>query len=172
VSTPRRNLELKARYPDLAQARAAVAQLGARPGGTEEQTDTFFHVPRGRLKLREISGQPAYLIWYDRPDQTGQRLCNYHLAPVAEPRSLRGLLASALAVRGQVRKSREIHFWHNVRIHLDEVAGLGPFVEFEAVLAPEDDEASARERLDHLCHLLGISPADHVAVAYADLLGL
>jgi predicted adenylyl cyclase CyaB len=172
VSTARRNLELKARYPDLARARAAVAQLGARPGGTEEQTDTFFPVPHGRLKLREIADQPAYLISYDRPDRTGQRLCNYHLSPVAEPGSLKALLAAALGVRGEVRKRREIHFWHNVRIHLDDVAGLGRFVEFEAVLGPDDDEAIARDRLDHLCRVLRIAPSDHLAPAYADLLGL
>jgi len=33
-----------------------------------------------------------------------------------------------------VSKRREIYLWHNVRIHLDAVTGLGSFVEFEAVL--------------------------------------
>jgi adenylate cyclase class IV len=168
----RRNLELKARYPALRLARAAAVDLATRLGGTENQTDTFFHTPRGRLKLREIDGQGAYLIGYDRPDCAGPRLCHYHLTPIADPQALKGLLAAILGVRGEVRKCREIYLWHNVRVHLDDVAGLGRFVEFEAVLSPDDDEATAQARLDEMCRLFGIDPSDHVAGAYADLLGL
>jgi predicted adenylyl cyclase CyaB len=81
-------------------------------------------------------------------------------------------LTSALGVRGVVRKRREIYLWHNVRVHLDEVDGLGTFVEFEAVLSEDEDEATARQRLEHLSGLLAVTSADHLAVAYADLLGL
>jgi predicted adenylyl cyclase CyaB len=168
----RRNLELKARCPDLNRARAAVVQLGAPPAGQEIQTDTFFPVRKGRLKLREIDGQPAVLIWYDRPDQTGARLSNYHLVPIADAELLKTTLTAALGVIGQVHKQRDIYLWHNVRIHLDEVEGLGSFVEFEAVLGPEDDLQTAHERLTDLSARLGIAPADRLSHAYADLLGL
>ncbi|MGK3856667.1 class IV adenylate cyclase, partial [Enterococcus faecium] len=82
----------------------------------------------GRLKLREIDGQAAVLIWYDRPDHDAARLSKYHLVPVADPAALKAALTDALGVRGEVRKRREIYLWHNVRIHLDEVAGLGSFL--------------------------------------------
>ena len=49
--------------------------------------------------------------------------------------ALKTALVAALGIRGVVHKRREIYLWHNVRIHLDEVAGLGALVEFEAVLA-------------------------------------
>ena len=51
----RRNLELKARCPDLARARAAALNLGAAMSAFERQRDTFFHSREGRLKLREIT---------------------------------------------------------------------------------------------------------------------
>src|SRR5262249_29681575 len=103
----RRNLELKARCADLAAAREAVRRLGAAPGGLEIQGDTYFSVPKGRLKLREIKGQPAVLIWYDRPTQDGVRSSGYYLVPVPDPCVLRAALATALGVRGEVHKERD-----------------------------------------------------------------
>jgi adenylate cyclase class IV len=165
-------LELKARCPNLRAAAARVVQLGARDAGLEVQTDTFFRVPSGRLKLREISGQQAVLIGYARPDQTGARMCNYHLAPVPDAAALKALLSDVLGVRGVVAKRRHVYLWHNVRIHLDEVAVLGSFIEFEAVLTLPADEAAAPAQLDELCRVFEIAPADHLAPSYADLLGL
>jgi predicted adenylyl cyclase CyaB len=166
------NLELKARCPNLEAARASVGRLGARAVGIEVQTDTFFRVPSGRLKLREIEGQPAVLIWYDRPDELSARRSRYYLNSVPDPEKMKATLTAALGVRGVVHKRRAIYLWHNVRIHLDEVCDLGTFVEFEAVLGPGDEVPAAETRLDDLCRVLSIVPADHLAVAYADLLGL
>jgi predicted adenylyl cyclase CyaB len=168
----RHNLELKARCADLALARQRVARLGVRSAGMEAQTDTYFRVPHGRLKLREITGQPAVLIWYDRPEDVAVRSSHYHLVPVPDPVLLRAALMAALGVRGEVRKRREILLYHNVRIHLDEVAGLGTFVEFEAVLTEGVTLEQSRQFLDELMHVLEIRPEDCVAGSYADLLRL
>src|SRR5258708_1706900 len=123
--TPRRNLEHKFRCHDLDAVRAALPPLAPRPAGVQLQTDTYFHSRAGRLKLREIDGEPAVLIWYDRSDAATAKLSTYHLVPVADAASLHTALTAALGVRGVVRKRREIFLWHNVRIHLDEVEGLG-----------------------------------------------
>jgi adenylate cyclase, class 2 len=167
-----RNLESKACCADLEACREALARLGIPVCQVEFQTDTYFHVSNGRLKLREIEGLSAALIWYERPDCEPARISLYHLVPVADPDAMKALLAAALGVRGQVTKRRVIYLWHNVRIHLDEVAGLGSFVEFEAVLGPRDDEATAHERLEHLARTLQLDPSDYRGKSYADLLGL
>jgi adenylate cyclase class 2 len=152
------NLELKARCADLAAARAAVLRLRARSTEPLLQIDTYFPVPSGRLKLRWTRGQAAQLIWYDRPDQSKARISRYSLVPVTDAEGLKAALTAALGVRGEVRKQREVWWWHNVRIHLDEVAGLGQFVEFEAVLSPDETEAASRSRLDELCRELNYAP--------------
>src|SRR5262249_50856778 len=128
--------------------------------------------PNGRLKLREIEGRPAVLIWYERPDNTPARSSHYHLVPVADAAALKATLSAALGVRGTVSKRREIYLYQNVRIHLDEVARLGSFVEFEAVLADDANLPVAHALLNQLTDLLGISAADYLAPSYADLLGL
>lgn len=169
-----KNLELKARLVDRGRARAAALELGARAAGVEEQRDTFFHAPRGRLKLRETAGQGAWLIGYQRGDRSEARISEYTLVAIGDPAGLREALAATLGIRGEVRKRREILLWENVRIHLDAVAGLGAYLEFEAVLGAGagEDEATAATRLAMLAARLGIEDADRVSVAYADLLGL
>jgi adenylate cyclase class IV len=57
-----------------------------------------------------------------------------------------------------------------VRIHLDEVARLGTFIELEAVLHSGGDEPQAHDRLALLCQELSISPVDRVATSYGELL--
>jgi predicted adenylyl cyclase CyaB len=168
----RQNLERKCRLADLASARREALQIGAHFHADESQTDTYFHVAHGRLKLREIDGQPAVLIAYDRPDAVAARLSRYYLVPAPDPAGLKAALTAALGVRGVVRKRRAIYLWHNVRIHLDEVEGLGTFVEFEAVLSDNDDEATAVRRLEELGRELALRTDDYLAPSYADLLGL
>jgi adenylate cyclase, class 2 len=170
ISSPlSRNIELKARCPDLAAAEAALAPLSIHDAGVQQQIDTYFASHHGRLKLREIIGVRAELIWYQRTDEPRSRQSDYHVVPVPDPQKLKTALTAALGVRRQVRKRRHVLLWHNVRIHLDEVEGLGTFVEFEAVISAKDDEATGHARLAELCRLMAISTADHLAVSYIDM---
>jgi adenylate cyclase class 2 len=169
--TPRRNLERKFRCRDLNAVRAVLPALATRCEGVQLQTDTYFHARAGRLKLREIDGQPAVLIAYDRPDAATAKISAYHLVPVVDAALLRAALTAALGERGIVRKRREIHHWQNVRIHLDEVEGLGTFVELEAVLSAPDDEAVAHANLDMLQRKLGLVEEEALAVSNVELIG-
>lgn len=164
------NLEIKARCPDLEAARAIAQQLCGGHAEVELQTDTYFHVAHGRLKLREIEGRPAVLIAYDRPDSSAARTSAYHLVPVADAGLLKAALTASLGVRVIVRKRREIYLWHNVRIHLDDVEGLGRFLELEAVFSPRDDESVCRSRLEHLCSALRITSEAQLGPSYGEML--
>ena len=171
--TPRKNIELKARCPDLAAAAEAAKSLGATRQGILSQLDTYFHARTGRLKLREFADKPdAELIWYARSDSTDFRGSDYYVVPIPRPEETKAALTAALGVHGSVRKRRELWLWHNVRIHLDTVDGLGRFVEFEAVLADPNDEGPSHERLATLSRALRIPDADRIALSYSDLLGI
>ena len=80
---PRRNLEIKARIASLEAARKWRA-VATSYLGFQSQTDTYFACRHGRLKLREIVGEPAVLIAYSRPDQPGAKGSDYHLIPDAD----------------------------------------------------------------------------------------
>jgi adenylate cyclase class 2 len=68
-----RNLELKARDLDPARSGQVCQELGAEDKGTLIQRDTYFEVPRGRLKIREEPGAVPHLIAYERPDLQARR---------------------------------------------------------------------------------------------------
>jgi len=166
----KRNVEIKARAADPGTLRARAERLSGGPPAVLEQNDTFFHCREGRLKLRELAGAPAELIHYVRPDTAGPSECRYTVCPCEAPGLLREALTAALGVRGRVRKVRSLYLVGRTRIHLDEVEGLGAFVELEVVLDPDqssdDGERTAREIMD----ALGIDPADLLETAYIDLL--
>jgi len=166
---PLRNVELKARLDSLDRARAIAARIATQRLEDQQQVDTYFVCPHGRLKLREINSQRAELIWYDRPDQTDAKPCHYRRVPVTDPAGLKKTLAAALGIRVVVEKHREIYLFHNVRIHLDRVTGLGTFLEFEAVLGPQTAEEEGRRQVAQLRERFGIPAGDLLTGSYADL---
>jgi predicted adenylyl cyclase CyaB len=169
---PRRNIELKVRCPDLARAAEAARKLGATRVGELRQLDTYFVVPTGRLKLRETDGKPAELIFYQRANDVASRGSDYYVVPMPEAGQAKAALSLALGVRGELRKRRELWMWQNVRIHLDDVANLGTFLEVEAVVSADADEAVSRERLAVLTRPFDVRDDDRIAVSYCDLAGL
>ncbi len=165
----RKNVEIKAVCPDPDAARAAAVRLAGPVVAVLNQLDTYFHVPAGRLKLREIDAAPAELIFYHRPDDPAARISRYHLVPEPDPAAMKSLLAAALGVRAVVRKRRELWLYENVRIHLDAVENLGHFIELEAVLSGQNGQAESRELLEHVAGALGIRPGQRLAGSYGEL---
>jgi predicted adenylyl cyclase CyaB len=168
----RRNIELKARLRDPTAARAIAEQLTGDAGRLEIQTDTYFRCRHGRLKLREIEGRAAQLIWYQRDDLAEAKASDYRLteldaAPEAAE-SVRQSLSAALDVRGQVKKRRQIYLFQNVRIHLDEVEGLGNYLEFEAMIVAAADEPRSRQLLEELARRFDLQPSDLLCDSYGD----
>jgi adenylate cyclase, class 2 len=172
------NVESKTRCADLDEVARLASSLGAQYEGRLEQVDTYFRVPHGRLKLREIShfapdGQvsaSAELIRYERPDENGARVSSYERTPIEDVESCKVRLAAAHGVRGCVRKQRSLWILGSTRIHLDDVDDLGSFVELETV-SQGDPGVEERREHDRLSSDLGLDPRATVVGSYIDLLG-
>jgi len=165
-----RNVELKARASNFALQRERAAELA---GGTSEvlhQEDTFFRSRRGRLKLRKFGEGSGELIHYERRDAGGPSESRYMIIRTSEPDVLKKALSQGLGTLGTVVKRREVFIVEGTRVHLDEVEGLGLFVELEAVLGPGESRASGEERVRRLRDALGISDSDLIDRAYVDLI--
>jgi len=125
------NIEIKARSARLESIRTYLLENGADFRGTDRQTDTYFQVPHGRLKLREGNIENS-LIHYLRPDQAGPKQSDFRLIEIAESRLLKEILTDALGIKVVIKKQREIYYLENIKFHLDSVERLGNFVEIEA----------------------------------------
>jgi predicted adenylyl cyclase CyaB len=165
-----RNVEIKAAVPDFARATAALTALSPEPGASLIQEDTFFRCATGRLKLRRFSAASGELIHYQRPDETGPKTSEYTIVRTAEPDRLRGLLAAACGIIGVVRKHRIVRLVGRTRVHLDEVEGLGRFIELEVVLEGDEPMEQGVAEAHDLMAALGIREDQLVPHAYVDLL--
>ena len=164
------NIEIKARVSDPETMLARARKLAGSAPEIILQTDTFFHAETGRLKIREFADGTGELISYHRPDAEGPKTSSYGIAPTSNARALRDVLAAALPIRGVVQKKRLLFLAGRTRIHLDEVKGLGSFMELEVVLAEGDDPQDGEREAADLMKKLGIEPGDLVSGAYIDLL--
>jgi homotetrameric cytidine deaminase len=159
----RRNLEIKARDADPRRSLESALALGAQDHGELTQRDTYFPRARGRHKLREQTPGEAELIQYRRPDEPGPRTSEFRVVPVEQADALKTALDAAYGTLVVVEKRRRLLLWEGVRIHLDDVNGLGAFVELEA---PEDGDQAAK--VERLTEALAIG--EPIPGSYSDLL--
>jgi predicted adenylyl cyclase CyaB len=73
-------------------------------------------------------------------------------------------------VRGVVRKTRYLYLAGQTRIHLDDVEGLGHFMELEVVLRADQSDAEGQAIAEDLMVRLGVRKDDLLEGAYMDLL--
>lgn len=170
-----RNLELKVAVDNAAFVE--IVRRARRLGESRhlKQTDTYFAVPAGRLKLREFTEgavQSAELIGYSRPDQEGARWSEYYRADF-QPNQIAPLIAmmkQTIGVKSVVSKQREVIVTGRTRIHLDHVSTLGLFVELETVVGDESDDQGAKEELAEVADMLGLNAYPIIAGSYSDLI--
>jgi adenylate cyclase class 2 len=164
------NIEIKARCKNPASIKKILQSRNADFKGVDHQVDTYFKVPNGRMKFREGNIENS-LIHYDRPNRAEPKKSNYILYYPHPDSSLKQLLARANGVLGIVDKLRSIYFLDNVKFHVDEVKGLGGFMEIEAI---DSDGSIGEEKLLELCqfylNVLGIPAEDLIDNSYSDLL--
>jgi predicted adenylyl cyclase CyaB len=164
------NIEIKARVCDFESLQASAAQLSGTPCQTISQEDTFFNVPQGRLKLREISPRHGQLIYYQRQDISGPKHSEYQIYETDNPAGLKIILAKAYGIRGVVTKIRYLYMAGQTRIHLDDVKGLGKFIELEVVLQPGQTDSEGQAIAESLMYKLGIEDKDLINSAYMDMI--
>lgn len=164
------NVEIKARCNDASFIRKYLHDQKAEFRGIDEQTDTYFNVNRGRLKLREGRIENN-LIYYERANQAGPKQSHFKLVRVEDPPGLKMALISSLGIKVVVKKTREIYYIKNVKFHIDEVPGLGSFVEIEAgnILADLNEE-QLREQCKFYLDVFGIKEESLIQVSYSDML--
>ena len=164
------NVEIKARCTDPDFIRQYLLTHAAVFKGTDHQTDTYFLVPNGRLKLREGNIENN-LIFYERSNQSGPKHSDFHLVKVEDAAGLKEVLRKSNGVKVIVEKRREIYYIGNVKFHIDEVPGLGHFMEIEAGNIGVDlSPAALRDQCDHYMKELNVHTGDLIDVSYSDML--
>jgi predicted adenylyl cyclase CyaB len=165
-----RNIEIKACVPSIELLAQRVAPLATQGPQLIAQDDTFFVCNNGRLKLRAFSASEGELIFYRRANLAGPKESFYVRTSTNDPVGLREALTLAWGQDGRVIKQRTLYLVGRTRVHLDEVQGLGAYLELEVVLAEGETAERGIDEAHTLMARLGVSPDQLVDTAYVDLL--
>jgi len=164
------NIEFKAAAKELDVLENLLAQHNALFIGEDHQIDTYFNVQTGRLKLREGNIETA-LIHYERENFAGAKSSHVLLYQHLSDKTLKEILIKTLDIKVVVIKRRKIYFINNVKFHFDTVAGLGTFVEVEAI---DKDGSIDKEKLQAQCDeyaaMFGIAAKDFCSLSYSDMI--
>ncbi len=164
------NFEFKARSRNNTALEQKLQEFNPYFVGEDVQKDTYFHVAKGRLKLREGNIENM-LIHYQRPDDAEAKQSDVLLYQHQPDANLKTVLTAALGIKIIVEKRRRIWFVENVKIHFDKLDHLGEFVEVEAI---DKDGNIGIEKLKEQCAffaaVFAIKKEDYLAESYSDLL--
>ncbi len=165
------NVEIKAKCFHPEKVEAFLLNNNALFQGTDLQKDTYFNILDGRLKLRQGNIENN-LIFYKRNNQKGPKQSNFSLIPVSEPQQMESILTEALGIKVIVEKKRKIYYLNNIKVHIDEVPGLGCFVEIEAGnrLNPEICLEELHRQCAELMHHFDIKEEELIENSYSDML--
>lgn len=74
----------------------------------------------------------------------------------------------AWGIKVIVEKRRKVYIFKNARIHIDNVSGLGNFIEFEVIYS--GDEKQSEDLMKFLINKFALKQEDFIKVSYSDLL--
>lgn len=154
---------------DRAKLQKKIERIAGLPVAHLDQCDHYFDVPQGRLKLRREQPDKVQLIYYERADQPGSKLSQYHIVPVPDADQMRSVLRAAFGPAIIVEKSRTLYMIGQTRVHLDTVTDLGDFLELEVVLEPAQTVAIGHEIARQIIQQLEICERDFLSPGYLEL---
>ena len=164
------NFEFKAGTNNLVGLEKKLLELNPVFIGEDHQTDTYFNVPTGRLKLREGNIENS-LIYYERQNTAGAKQSDVLLYKHAPDKTLKDILVRTHGVKVIVEKTRKIYFMDTVKFHFDTIVGLGTFIEVEAIdNTGEIGIEQLKEQCDKYARFFEINDSDYIALSYSDLI--
>lgn len=164
-------VELKAKVIEHETLRSKLSSLGAQQVGTFQQTDLYFKVPEGRLKLRDVEDvRTSELIYYERENISGPKMDEAFILRIQDAEELKKILSRILTPLICIEKVREIYQFQGTQIHLDIVKNLGKFVELERQTF-DDPKTVEKDRLilERLMAKLEIDISNFESLSYSDL---
>ena len=133
------------------------------------QTDTYYKVSNGRLKLREEKGKSPYVIYYNRPNQKDSKISSYYCFNFKNIDEFKSVFDNVLTEELVVEKVRSLFLYENARIHLDKVKSLGYFLEIEVVIRNKDEDDKSQLLMDKLIRELDITDCEKISIGYREL---
>lgn len=131
-------IEIKAWCDNHDTVRARLEAAGAVLSGTRDEVDLYFNHPARdfaetdeALRIRSVNGRCR--LTYKGPKLSSRSKARVeHETDAGDFESIKNIMLSlGFTVSGSVEKKRSIYILNGIEICIDDVAGLGSFVELE-----------------------------------------
>lgn len=160
------NLEIKLKLVSFDEKLRLLKILGAKQIEILTQKDIYYFVPKGLLKLR-IENVSSTLIFYKREEQKKKRWSEFHLLKF-DDKNPSSFLKELFMIEAVVQKKRRLFLFNNTRIHLDEVRGVGKFLELETLVI--NGKPDAERRFKDMIKFLKLDQSKQIRKSYRDLI--
>lgn len=160
------NLELKIEIDDKDAVIQNLSHIRAEFKGELNQTDVYYRFKNGLLKLRLENGTQS-LIKYLRNENAGERWSDYRIISLSRD-DAREYFKDILEEEAVVEKKRLLYLYDNTRIHIDDVKGLGSFLELETLVV--NGKKDAEKRFETIANLLALNRESEIRKSYRDLI--
>lgn len=160
------NFELKTKISDCAKTLERIKSIGATYKETMNQVDYYFQTGAEKEKIREINNKEIHLISYKRSEKKGRKDSNYTIKIISLEQKKSLLEQKPLLCL--VDKIRQLWIYKNTRIHIDNVVGLGDFMELETVVGNISKSQGANE-FGEVVNKLGIEFNKTEPFSYSDM---
>ncbi|GMT16665.1 hypothetical protein PFISCL1PPCAC_7962 [Pristionchus fissidentatus] len=173
-----RFFSLKTEVADLSEAEGRLFELTDSLGTEFEQIDTYFKCNFGTLKMRNMPPSPEgqLISTHLVSSEDGKRLIENTTTVIDDVESLRETLSVSLGEIGTVKKSRRVFILRDARIYLDDVKGIGRYLEILVAITPaspgaeETGEELARRRTNEISEAMNIGKTASIAKSYIELM--
>jgi adenylate cyclase, class 2 len=168
-------IELKVQVPDLAPIRARLSAIGARMTEKTDEHDIYYNAPHRdfavtdeALRVRYSSGRT--IITYKGPKRRDLQFKAREEINVMVEKGpeFEGILECiGFRKTAVVDKVREYYSFENASIALDEVSGLGSYVEIEVMRSESD--ASETSTIEKIAEKIGVG-GEQILASYLELI--
>lgn len=173
-------VEMKVRA-DHAPVRDALVDADARPLGTVRQVDTYYDAPHRdfaatdealRIRREHRHGETTVALTYKGPKLDAESKSREEAeTTVGDGETIDAILRGlGFDPAATVEKERHRYALGEYTVTLDDVTGLGEFVEIETDVESENAIERARESLQARLADLGLDPDDGIRTSYLGLL--
>lgn len=171
--------EVEVKVPaDHGDVRDALESVGAEERGTVEQSDTYYDAPHRvfaetdeALRVRRVreDGAEESRITYKGPKVDAASKSREEIETGVEDGDDAGAIFDALGFTpaATVHKTRTYFRYDGYTVVLDDVEGLGQYVEVER---ESEDVETARDGAFDVLQRLGLDPDDQIRTSYLGLL--
>lgn len=169
-------VEAKVRINDIEGMEKRITEQGAEYTGTIKQADEYFDFPDmqifnsgGAFRVRDSDGN--YRVTYKgrKKDEETTSRDEIEIAIESAEKMIKILENMGFVRLCEINKKRKVYLLAGLKISLDEVEGLGSFMEMEGMANSEKEYKEKKGEIFKLLDNLGVSSEDISQRSYMEM---